>query len=69
MEVSELAVSRTRPIDESTLLNTAGLVTACGPASLNAVVRNAVSDHISLRKLAHGDRSGTIRLFSEDYEN
>jgi len=44
-------------------------VGTCGPASLNAVVRNTVSDHISLSKIAHGDRTGIVGLFSEDYEN
>lgn len=41
---------------------------ACGPNSLNAMVRNAVSDCISIKKAMKGDKTGVIALFSEDYE-
>ncbi|KAI5452321.1 hypothetical protein NCC49_000884 [Naganishia albida] len=44
-------------------------VGTCGPASLNALVRNTVASKISPSKALHGDRSGIIALFSEDYES
>lgn len=32
------------------------------------MVRNAVSDCISIKKAMKGDKTGVIALFSEDYE-
>ena len=43
-------------------------VSACGPATLNTVVRNLVSRRISPGKIRHGDRTGHIAIYSEDYE-
>lgn len=41
---------------------------ACGPVTLNTMVRKIVSSHISPGKIRQGDRTGHIALFSEDYE-
>ena len=42
---------------------------ACGPVTLNAVVRNLVSKSISAASIRRGDRSGHIAIYSEDYES
>lgn len=41
---------------------------ACGPVTLNTMVRKIISTHISPGKIRQGDRTGHIALFSEDYE-
>jgi hypothetical protein len=41
---------------------------ACGPATLNTVVRNLVAKHISPARIRNGDKRGNIALYSEDYE-
>lgn len=41
---------------------------ACGPVTLNTVVRNLVSTNISPGRIRHGDRRGHIAIYSEDYE-
>jgi hypothetical protein len=41
---------------------------ACGPTTLNTVVRNLVSKHISPSKIRNGDKSGHIAIYSEDYD-
>lgn len=43
-------------------------VGTCGPASLNAMVRNTVSDCMSISAAIKGDKRGIISIFSEDYE-
>lgn len=43
--------------------------TACGPVTLNAVVRNLVSKNISMARMRHGNRSGHVAIYSEDYES
>jgi hypothetical protein len=42
---------------------------ACGPVTLNAVVRNLVSKSISATRIRRGDRSGHVAIYSEDYES
>ncbi|KAI9633732.1 uncharacterized protein MKK02DRAFT_17105 [Dioszegia hungarica] len=44
------------------------IVTTCGPTTLNTVVRNLVSKHISPSKIRNGDKSGHIAIYSEDYD-
>lgn len=41
---------------------------ACGPVTLNTVVRNLVSKTISPSRIRRGDRRGHIVVYSEDYE-
>ncbi|WWD19765.1 hypothetical protein CI109_104229 [Kwoniella shandongensis] len=40
----------------------------CGPVTLNTVVRNLVSKHISPARIRRGDKRGQIAIYSEDYE-
>lgn len=42
--------------------------TACGPVTLNTVVRNLVSKNISPSRIHRGDKRGHIVVYSEDYE-
>ncbi|WVW86333.1 hypothetical protein I302_108377 [Kwoniella bestiolae CBS 10118] len=44
------------------------IVATCGPVTLNTVIRNLVSKHISPSKIRRGDKSGQIDIYSEDYE-
>nr|XP_018261062.1 uncharacterized protein I303_06781 [Kwoniella dejecticola CBS 10117]OBR83220.1 hypothetical protein I303_06781 [Kwoniella dejecticola CBS 10117] len=44
------------------------IVATCGPVTLNTVIRNLVSKHISPSKLRKGDKSGQIDIYTEDYE-
>nr|ODO04175.1 ferric-chelate reductase [Cryptococcus depauperatus CBS 7855] len=44
------------------------IVATCGPVTLNTVVRNLVSKHISPSRIRHGDRRGHVVVYSEDYE-
>nr|XP_031861634.1 uncharacterized protein CI109_002864 [Kwoniella shandongensis]KAA5528706.1 hypothetical protein CI109_002864 [Kwoniella shandongensis] len=44
------------------------IVTTCGPVTLNTVVRNLVSKHISPARIRRGDKRGQIAIYSEDYE-
>jgi len=44
------------------------LTVGCGPSGLMALLRTAVSDHTSIRKVWQGDASGHVSLFTESYE-
>lgn len=44
------------------------MIAACGPITLNTVVRNLVSKQISPARMRHGDKRGHIAIYSEDYE-
>lgn len=41
---------------------------ACGPTTLNTVVRNLVSKHINPARIRNGDKRGNIAIYSEDYD-
>ncbi|WRT70084.1 uncharacterized protein IL334_007078 [Kwoniella shivajii] len=44
------------------------IVATCGPVTLNTVIRNLVSKHISPSKIRRGDERGQIDIYTEDYE-
>ncbi|WVQ66655.1 uncharacterized protein L199_004842 [Kwoniella botswanensis] len=56
-------------LEEEIELNLGNMIVAtCGPVTLNTVIRNLVSKHISPSKIRKGDKSGQIDIYSEDYE-
>lgn len=72
--VSELTRAGYPPLDDiirTEMTNAQGrtAVVGCGPSGLMALLRMAVSHHIELRKVWHGDASGHANLFTESYES
>jgi len=43
------------------------IVACCGPTSLNAVIRKAISQQIDPARIRRGDMRGTIALVSEEF--